>query len=153
MIRQNPRLTKLVQPVVEGLGFELWGLEYLPQGKPAILRIYIDAEQGIDIDDCQKVSQQLVGVLDVEDPIPGAYNLEVSSPGIDRVLFSLEQCERFLGHEVKIRLRQKHNDRRRYAGRIEKVSDSNIDIRSEENQLDSIPVELIDQMRLTGTDI
>lgn len=148
MIRQNERLTGLIQPVVEGLGFELWGLEYLPQGKPAILRVYIDKADGIDIDDCQTVSQQLVGVLDVEDPIPGAYNLEVSSPGIDRVLFTLEQCERFVGHEVSVRLSRKHEGRRRFTGMIKAVTDAELML-EEQDQAVTLPIDLIDLVRLT----
>ncbi len=148
MIRQNPNLTKLVQPVVEGLGFELWGLEYLPQSKPAILRVYIDGPDGVDVNDCQKVSQQLVGVLDVEDPIPSAYNLEVSSPGIDRVLFTLEQCERFIGSEVAVRLSRKHEGRRRFKGTILSVTDTSLSILDNAEEF-ALPVDSIDLVRLT----
>ncbi len=149
MIRQNERLTGLIQPVVEGLGYELWGLEYMPQGETSLLRIYIDQEQGIGVEDCQKVSRQLVGVMDVEDPIPGSYNLEVSSPGIDRVLFSLDQCERFIGSEVKLRLNRKLDGRRRYSGVIHSVTDSELVI-VENDETVALPVDGIELVRLTS---
>jgi ribosome maturation factor RimP len=94
----------MLQPVVESLGYEFWGLEYI-QGRGATLRIFIDREEeGISVDDCALVSHQVSGVLDVEDPIPGEYNLEVSSPGMDRPLFTLEQWGRYIGEDVQIRL-------------------------------------------------
>ena len=94
----------MLQPVVESLGYEFWGLEYI-QGRGATLRIYIDREEeGVSVDDCALVSHQVSGVLDVEDPIPGEYNLEVSSPGMERPLFTLEQWGRYLGEDIQIRL-------------------------------------------------
>jgi ribosome maturation factor RimP len=94
----------MLQPVVESLGYEFWGLEYI-QGRGATLRIYIDREEeGVSVDDCALVSHQVSGVLDVEDPIPGEYNLEVSSPGMDRPLFTLEQWGRYLGEDIQMRL-------------------------------------------------
>lgn len=147
MIRQNERLTELLQPVIKGLGYELWGLEYQSQGDSSLLRIYIDQDEGVSVEDCQKVSQQVVGVLDVEDPIPGAYTLEVSSPGLDRVLFNLDQCERFIGHEVKVRLSRKLDGRRRYMGSISSVSDNEIVI-NENGESVALPVPSIDSIRL-----
>jgi len=90
-------------PVVESLGFQFWGLEYI-QGRGATLRIYIDKEEGISVDDCALVSHQISGVLDVEDPISGEYNLEVSSPGLERPLFTLEQWAQYLGEDMQMRL-------------------------------------------------
>lgn len=91
-------------PVVESLGFQFWGLEYI-QGRGATLRIYIDKEDtGISVDDCALVSHQISGVLDVEDPISGEYNLEVSSPGMERPLFTLEQWAQYLGEDMQMRL-------------------------------------------------
>ena len=149
MQRQNQRLTALLSPVVEGMGYELWGIEYLNQSKPIILRVYIDKAAGVDIDDCQAVSKQLVGVLDVEDPIPGHYNLEVSSPGIDRVLFNLDQCTRFIGEDVSVRLSRKIEGRRRFKGTINAVSESVLTI-DENGQVMDLPVEAIDLVRLIG---
>ena len=95
----------MLQPVVERLGYEFWGLEYI-QGRGATLRIFIDrdSDEGVSVDDCALVSHQVSGVLDVEDPIPGEYNLEVSSPGMDRPLFTLEQWGRYIGEDIQIRL-------------------------------------------------
>lgn len=94
-----------MQPVVESLGYEFWGLEYI-QGRGATLRIYIDrdSDEGVSVDDCALVSHQVSGVLDVEDPIPGEYNLEVSSPGMERPLFTIEQWGRYIGEDIQIRL-------------------------------------------------
>ena len=94
-----------MRPVVESLGYEFWGLEYI-QGRGATLRIYIDrdSDEGVSVDDCALVSHQVSGVLDVEDPIPGEYNLEVSSPGMERPLFTIEQWGRYIGEDIQIRL-------------------------------------------------
>lgn len=103
MSRRKDEIRALLAPVVEAMGYELWGLEYL-QGRGAVLRLYIDKPEGITVDDCSMVSHQVSGVLDVEDPIPGEYNLEVSSPGMDRPLFELEQYARYVGEEIQFRL-------------------------------------------------
>ncbi len=100
-------LTELLQPVVNGLGYELLGVESLSQGRhDTLLRLYIDHPEGIGIDDCEAVSYQVSGVLEVEDPIRGQYTLEVSSPGLDRPLFALEHFSRFIGQQAKIRLQR-----------------------------------------------
>lgn len=103
MSRRTDEIQALLQPVVEGLGFELWGLEYI-QGRGAVLRIFIDREEGVTVDDCALISHQVGGVLDVEDPIPSEYSLEVSSPGLDRPLFTLEQWTRYIGGKIQMRL-------------------------------------------------
>jgi len=89
--------------VVEDLGYTLWGVQYL-QGRGAVLRLFIDHDDGINVDDCALVSHEVSGVLDVEDPIPGDYNLEVSSPGLDRPLFELSHFERYQGESVQLTL-------------------------------------------------
>ncbi|MFN3714678.1 MAG: ribosome maturation factor RimP [Alcanivoracaceae bacterium] len=104
MSRRSDEIQAMLQPVVESLGYEFWGLEYI-QGRGATLRVFIDRdEEGVSVDDCALVSHQVSGVLDVEDPIPGEYNLEVSSPGMERPLFTLEQWARYLGEDIQIRL-------------------------------------------------
>ena len=105
MSRRSDEIQAMLQPVVESLGYEFWGLEYI-QGRGATLRIFIDrdSDEGVSVDDCALVSHQVSGVLDVEDPIPGEYNLEVSSPGMDRPLFTLEQWSRYIGEDIQIRL-------------------------------------------------
>jgi ribosome maturation factor RimP len=117
------RLTELLQPVVEDLGYEFIGLEYSGQGKHAVLRIYIDRDGGVDLDDCARVSHEVAALLDVEDPISGQYNLEISSPGLDRPLFTLEQFQQFAGDEVKVTLFAPHDGRRKFRGRIMAAGD------------------------------
>jgi ribosome maturation factor RimP len=117
-------LRGLVRSVVEPMGFELVGIEYFHRGKgDAVLRVYIDqasrdSEKGITLDDCGAVSHQLSGVLDVEDPITGRYNLEVSSPGLDRPLFTAEHFLRFRGHKARLKLVTKLHGRRKLEGCI-----------------------------------
>ena len=89
MASREQKIEALLEPTIEALGFELWGLEYLSQGRHTLLRLYIDGENGVTVDNCAEVSRHVSGVLDVEDPITGEYTLEVSSPGVDRLLFRL----------------------------------------------------------------
>lgn len=103
MSKRTEQLKELLAPVVEDLGYTLWGVQYL-QGRGAVLRLFIDHEDGIGVDDCVRVSHEVSGVLDVEDPIPGEYNLEVSSPGMDRPLFELSQFDRYRGEQVQLKL-------------------------------------------------
>lgn len=100
------------------MGYELVGVEYFEHGGSATLRVYIDHERGIGLDDCTAVSHQLSGVLDVEDPLPGHYDLEVSSPGLDRPLVFPEHFERFVGERIRIRLADKIEGRRKLEGRL-----------------------------------
>ena len=111
----------MLAPTVEALGFELLGVEYAPSAGHSLLRLYIDAEKGIGIEDCEAVSREVSALLDVEDPIPGEYNLEVSSPGIDRPLFGAAQFARHLGEQAKLSLRIPQDGRRRLQGRIARV--------------------------------
>ena len=122
------RLTKLLQPLVEELGYEFVGLEHSSNPKNAVLRVYIDGEQGIDLDDCAVVSREVAALLDVEDPISGHYNLEISSPGLDRPLFTPEQFARFAGEEVKVTLFAPEEGRRKFSGRIKAVDDGVIQL-------------------------
>ena len=99
------QVAQLVSPTVEALGLQLWGIEHTSQGKYSVLRIFIERDNGVTIDDCEQVSRQVSAILDVEDPIVGEYTLEVSSPGTDRLLFTVEQFQRYCGEEVDIRMR------------------------------------------------
>ncbi|WP_295387289.1 ribosome maturation factor RimP [uncultured Thiodictyon sp.] len=110
-------LTQLARRVVEPMGYELVGVEHFQRGGGAsTLRVYIDHARGIDLDDCTAVSQQLSAVLDVEDPLPGHYDLEVSSPGLDRPLVFPEHFARFVGARIKVRLAEKVEGRRNLEG-------------------------------------
>ena len=118
-------LTELFEPVVEAMGYELVGVEYNAAGKHGTLRVYIDREQGVSLDDCAAISHQLSGILDVEEPISQAYDLEISSPGIDRPLFKLDDFERFSGQTAKIKLAVAQQGRKNFKGRLQGVVDSN----------------------------
>lgn len=140
-------LITMLQPAVEACGFELWGLEFFPQGKRSVLRIYIDGAEGVTVEGCSLVSHQVSGILDVEDPITGEYLLEVSSPGWDRPLFALAHYQRFIGSEVNLRLVAPINARRRYKGHIQAVIDNTIEL-AFEGQMICIPFAQIDKANI-----
>ena len=119
-------LNRLIEPAVEAAGYEFVGLEYVAQGRQSVLRVFIDSENGIGIDDCATVSHQVSGVLDVEDPISGQYNLEISSPGVDRPLFKLEHFAQFVGQEVKLRSVAPVEGRRNFRGLLKSVEGDEI---------------------------
>ena len=121
MAQASEKIVAIIEPAVSALGFELVGVEYLPQGQHTLLRIYIDHENGVNVDDCGKVSHQVSAVMDVEDPIRGVYTLEVSSPGLERPLFTLEHYVRFADSLAEIRLHAPLNGRRKFKGRIQGV--------------------------------
>ena len=112
----NDQLKQLIEPVVIGLGCELWGLEYHTGGRFSSLKIYIESVNGIGADDCARISRQVSSVLDVEDPIKNKYTLEVSSPGVDRKLFTEEQYELFKGARIKVSLHSPYEGKRKYTG-------------------------------------
>jgi ribosome maturation factor RimP len=115
-------VTELIDTTIQALGLDLWGVELLQQGKYSLLRIYIEREEGVSIEDCEKVSRQVSALLDVEDPIAGEYTLEVSSPGMDRPLFSIEHYSQYVSREVDLKLRRPLDGRRKFKGQIIKVS-------------------------------
>ncbi|MGV7962652.1 ribosome maturation factor RimP [Photorhabdus tasmaniensis] len=114
------KLTAMISAPVEALGFELVGLEFI-RARVSTLRIYIDSENGITVDDCADVSHQVSAVLDVEDPISVLYNLEISSPGLERPLFNAEHYQRFIGEEISLVLRIAMQNRRKWLGIIKTV--------------------------------
>ncbi|MDR0217605.1 MAG: ribosome maturation factor RimP [Enterobacteriaceae bacterium] len=114
------KLTAMISAPVEALGFELVGLEFI-RARVSTLRVYIDSEEGITVDNCADVSHQVSAVLDVEDPISVLYNLEISSPGLERPLFNAEHYQRFIGEEVNLMLRMAMQNRRRWQGIIKAV--------------------------------
>lgn len=126
MSNRQDKLTQLLRPAVEGLGYELVGVEHLPMGKHTVLRIYIDSADGITVDDCSQVSHQVSGVLEVEEPIKAQFTLEVSSPGIDRPLFSFEQFKQFVGSKVKLKLYHAIEGQRKIIGLIDSVEGDDI---------------------------
>ena len=141
------KLNRILSPVVEGLDYEFVGIEYKPGGTPAILRIFIDHEDGITVDDCAKVSRQVSAVMDVEDPISGEYTLEVSSPGLDRPLFTAGQFQQFVGEKVKCKLRMAFNGRRNFTGELLEADDKNITL-SIDNESVELMIEEIEKANL-----
>lgn len=128
MAADAERIHRLLEPTVTALGLELWGIEHVGRGRQSLLRIYIDSDDGVDIDDCERVSRQVSAVLDVEDPIKGEYTLEVSSPGLDRPLFVPAHYRRFIGSEIKLRLRAPHEGRRKFKGLIDRVEEDQLEL-------------------------
>ncbi|VAW95667.1 Bacterial ribosome SSU maturation protein RimP [hydrothermal vent metagenome] len=149
MARIQQQLVEMFAPTVSALGYELLGIEYISQGKHSIVRIFIDSDKGINLDDCQQVSGQLSGILDVEDPITGEYSLEVSSPGTERPLFTIEHYKQFIGKPVFVRFYGMVEKRRKLKGHIVAVEDSNITISELETELEFvIDIDDIDKAHL-----
>ena len=140
-------LQKLLEPVVNAMAYELVGIEFHAHGGSGLMRVYIDSPDGIGLEDCERVSRQISGVLDVEDPIPGHYTLEVSSPGLDRPLFTGEHFERFAGSQVKVQLDVPMQGRRRFAGQLLGLRDGQVVIKEEAEEV-TLPLERIKQARL-----
>ena len=121
-VADREHLVSLLQRPIEALGYELVDLD-LRVGGEGLLRVFIDHPDGIALQDCEAVSRQLSAFLDVEDPLPGHYVLEVSSPGIERRLRTLEHFARFVGNEVKVELKRKTDGRRKLRGELKGVDD------------------------------
>ncbi len=144
---RDVRLNGLIRPAVEALGYELVGVEFRRGRGRALLRVYIDKEDGITLDDCQRVSHQVSGVLDVEDPIVERYDLEVSSPGLDRPLFEPEHFQRFAGRTAKVRLSPPVDGRRKITGVLLGFEDGNVRL-DEEGTERRVPLDSVSAARL-----
>jgi ribosome maturation factor RimP len=118
--------THLFEPVVESMGYELVGVEFQDGGGHGTLRVYIDRDNGVSLDDCAAISHQISGILDVEEPIQQAYDLEISSPGIERPLFKLTDFERFAGRTASIKLAVAQLGRKNFKGKLQGVADSKL---------------------------
>ena len=129
-------ITELIDTTIQALSLDLWGVELLQQGKYSLLRIYIEREEGVMIEDCEKVSRQVSALMDVEDPIAGEYTLEVSSPGLDRPLFRIEHYSQYVGSEVDLKLRRPLDGRRKFKGQIIKVSGDIVGLLVESSEYD-----------------
>lgn len=138
----------LAQPVVESMGYELAAVEYIKEGSNWFLRIYIDKENGVDIDDCQAVSQRISELLDKNDPISQSYFLEVSSPGIERLLQKDKDFKKFLGEVVNVSLYVAVDGRKKFTGKLGPVSQENLSIEMEDATNIDLPREKIAQVRL-----
>ena len=147
MYTREERLYRLLEPAIEVFGLELLGVQLLAQGHHSKLRVYIDSEEGVTVDDCARVSHQVSGVLDVEDPIAGQYTLEVSSPGLDRPLFRAAHYERHKGSRISIKLQAPLEGRRSFKGELRGIQTSNVWLVEDDVEW-LIPLALIGTARL-----
>jgi ribosome maturation factor RimP len=147
MTAKRQELMALVEPVVNGMGFELSDLELRLGRGHGLLRLFIDHEQGVRLDDCEAVSRQVSSVLDVEDPIAGGYSLEVSSPGLDRRLVKPAHFDRFTGHAIQVRLRRLLDGRRRIQGVLAARDGEVITVKAPEGEF-RLPLTEIESARL-----
>ena len=144
----SDELAKLLEPAVERLGYEISDMEAKVGGQNGFVRIFIDKPDGVSLDDCEKVSMAVSALLDVEDPLPGQYNLEVSSPGADRRLTKLAHFERFSGANVKVQMRfPSIEGRRRFGGKLVSVDETNIVVEVD-GELHTLAVANIEVARL-----
>lgn len=148
-LREN-QIESLLTPVVEGLGCELWGLEFMSQGRRSRLRVFIDRPEGVTVEDCERVSRDVSDLLDVEDIMPEFYTLEVSSPGMDRILFKAEHYQANLGAVVDVRLNFPLEGRKHIAGVLVGLEDEEIVVRpqDEEGEEYVLPLANIHRARL-----
>lgn len=147
MRRNQNQLWDLFEPVVRGMGYELVEIEYLPNPKHGVLRLYIDREGGVQLDDCSEVSHQVSALLDVEDPLPGRFNLEISSPGMDRPLRKLEDFRRFTGEMVKLKTSMPLDGQRNFKGRLVSIEGDELVLEYDNKQV-RVPHAAIDNARL-----
>lgn len=127
------KLQELVADPIDAMGFELVGVECQRAGRFLTVRLYIDKEGGVTVDDCSDVSRQVSAIFDVEDPIADKYNLEVSSPGLDRPLFTLAHYQRFVGRAIVVHLRIPMLDRRKWQGELVSVEGDLITLKVDGN--------------------
>ena len=145
-------LATLFTPIVEGLGFTLWGVEYRHSQHHALVKVYIDHEDGITVDNCSDVSHQISGILDVEDPINVAYTLEVSSPGVERPLMKKEHFLKYIGQEIKVRLSWAVNERKNFLGKLTQVENEDITV-NVDGELFELPLNAVKRANLIYREI
>ena len=139
---KSQEFNKILAPVVEQMGYEYVGCEFIMQGHHSLIRVYIDKTAGIGVDDCAEVSHQLSGILDVEDMIQTRYTLEVSSPGLDRPLFTMMHFCSAVGQQIKIRTSMPIEGQRKFSGLLKTVIDENIVMQVDDKEI-SIPYAVI----------
>lgn len=138
MAKFEQKLTEMLRPAVEETGKSLLGIEFISAGNNSVLRLFIDHENGIDVDDCAEVSRQVSALLDVEDPISSEYNLEVSSPGVDKPLFEKEHFEAVIGEVVNVKISMPLNGRRKFKGPLVAIENDTLII-----EVDGIDYEIV----------
>ena len=146
-MQSDTKLLVLIEPVVEALGLQLWGIDIVVRGRDKTLRVYIDSDKGVQLADCETVSRQISSIFDVEDPVSGMYTLEVSSPGLDRPLFKAEQYAQYLGGTVKVKLRHSFEGRRNYKGTLRAVENDEVKLVVDDHEY-VLPIESIDKANI-----
>jgi ribosome maturation factor RimP len=144
---KDRQIADMLDPTVTALGYELWGVEHMAQGRHSLVRIFIDGPNGITVDDCAAVSRHAGSVLDVEDPIQGEYTLEVSSPGLDRLLFKLAHYPPYVGETVELRLRRAFEGRRRFKGILKGIEGEDIVVEVDDHEF-LLPHDAIEKARV-----
>lgn len=144
---RNSELYVLFEPLVKSLDYLLLLVEMTGDGESTILRVYIDHPDGINVDDCAKVSREISALMDVEDPISQAYTLEVSSPGLDRPLVTAEHFLDYVGEAAKIQLVAPLDGRRRFKGTIKQVIENDVELEVD-NELYLLPIDSMDSAKL-----
>ncbi len=147
MRRDQTHLWELFEPVVQGMGYDLIEIEHFPNPKHGVLRLYIDKEGGVNVDDCSTVSRQVSALIDVEDPVSGQFNLEISSPGADRPLRRLVDFQRFIGSLVKLKTVMPLEGQRNFKGRLLEASEETLVIETDDEEI-SLPMSTIDKARI-----
>ena len=147
MAKFEHKLTAMLRPAVEEVGKELLGVEYISAGNQSVLRLFIDHENGIDVDDCAEVSRQVGAILDVEDPIANEYSLEVSSPGVDRPLFTLAHFAAVVSEEVSVKLNVPQDGRRNFKGTLVSIDEDMINVEVD-NQVFSLLIDNVSKANL-----
>lgn len=142
-------VVSLINPLIKEMGYILWGCEYVAQGRHTVLRIYIDKTSGIGIEDCERVSREVSALLDVEDPIPGYYRLEVSSPGVPRPLFYEWQYVDYVGQDIRIKLLKPQDGRRVFSGIIITVIEGTVTLECDDGHR-AFQISEIVKANLTG---
>lgn len=148
MPNNSDRLHLLLSPVILALGYSLWGIQFIQQKRALILRVYIDKKEGVLlVDDCAIVSRHISSLLDVEDIIPNQYTLEVSSPGIERPLFNIEQYSQYIGKGIRLRLHSSFEGNRNMQGVIKAIEGDSVVIHTLDSDL-SFPISGVEKANL-----
>ncbi|MFV2089352.1 MAG: ribosome maturation factor RimP [Pseudomonadales bacterium] len=147
MNRKETEIETLLAPVVEIEGCGIWGVEYLAQGRHSKLKLFIDRDEGVSVEHCARVSRRVSDVLDVEEVLSGTYTLEVSSPGMDRILFKPEQYESCIGEQIEVRLNYPVDGTKRVVGVLVGVEDGEAIVRVEQDEF-LLPLENVQRARI-----
>ena len=145
--RKETQIEALLTPVAEMEGCEIWGVEYLAQGRHSKLRVFIESDEGVSVEHCERVSRRAGDVLEVEEVFSGAYTLEVSSPGMDRILFKPEQYQSCIGAEIEVRLNYPVDGTKRITGVLIGLEDGDAIVRVEQDEY-LLPLENVQRTRI-----